>query len=207
MTRAARGRGSGLPSRSPRRARFPGRVGHDLTGRRSAPDGVKVPLRRFARAMLKNGLPHLLLEPGGSNQVEVIRDIHAAHEAAHALPFVVEGEESRERSRVVGDAKEVQRPPAEEGARPGRLPLPGEEDRRMAGASEEGVPAFLVERFEARKRLNLHRRSRRPSGWSRSRRSRPRRSHPCPPRRPPTPRPWPRPGRLPGPPPSPRPCA
>ena len=142
-------------------------------------DRVEVPGLRRRRAALEQSRPHILLEAGGSDQVEVVGDVHAAHEAVHALPFLVEGKESGECSRIVGDAKEVQGPPAEEGARPCRLPLPGEEDRRMIGASEERVPAFLVERLEARKRLNLHRRSRRPTGSSRPRRSRPHRGPRC----------------------------
>src|SRR5262250_2979381 len=92
---------------------------------------MEIPLRRLACSMLEEGSPHLLLEAGGDDEVEIVGHIDAAHEAANPGGLLVEGKDARESSCVVRNLEELQGPPAQEGAAPRRLPLPGEEGRGM----------------------------------------------------------------------------
>src|SRR5215470_3765945 len=163
---------------------------------------MEIPLRRLACSMLEEGGPYLLLEAGGDDEVEIVGNIDASHEAVYPGGLLVEGKDAGECSCVVGNPEELQGPPAQEGAAPRRLPLPGEEGRGMLRPVEEGVPAGLLDGLEAGERLNLHRSHRHPRSFPR-----PLRDPPCPRRLHPKPRPWPLPDHLRGPRPSPAPCA
>src|SRR5262245_39497198 len=153
--------------------------------------------------MLEEGGPHLLLEAGGDDEVEIVGNIDAAHEAANPWGLFVEGKDTRETSRVVRNREELQGPSVQESAAPRRLPLPGEEGRGMLRPVEECGPARRVEGLEAGERLNLHRSLRHPRSFPRRLRGRP----PYPRRLHPQPRPWPLPDHRRGLRPSPAPCA
>src|SRR5207245_1505698 len=169
----------------------------DLGRGRMAADAGKVPGRGVTGTVLEERLPYFLLAPRRSDEVEIVGDVHAAYEAPLSRRLVVKRQEAGRHARVVRDAQEMKRPPAQEGRGPGRLPLPRQEDRGQPGLAEEAVPVRLIQALEARQRFNLHRRSRFLTGW-------PRPPHP---RHRPRPRPWRRRGPVPDPRPSPRPYA
>jgi hypothetical protein len=131
--------------------------GQDLERGRGRADRVEVPFRGLVRAVLEQGLPHICLASGGSDQIEIVGDVHSADEAPQPRALVAQRQHPRQCAGVVGHPEQVQRPRAEEGTRPGGLPLPREKDRRVSRLGKETIPAVLVQSLETRQHFNLHR--------------------------------------------------